>query len=42
MQLDIDKAIELLRELKGDAVDYCFEREIDGQKYKIKIRIEAQ
>lgn len=42
MQLDIDKAIELLRDTNADTVDYKFEREIDGKKYLIRITIEAQ
>lgn len=42
MQLDIDKAIEVMRDTNADTVDYKIEREIDGKKYFIKITIETQ
>lgn len=42
MQLDIDKAIEVLRDTNADTAGYKIEREIDGKKYLIRITIEAQ
>ena len=42
MQLDIDKAIEVLRDTNADTANYKIEREIDGKKYLIRITIEAQ
>lgn len=41
MQLDIDKAIEMMRDMNADDVEYKLFKEIDGQAYIIKIRIEA-
>lgn len=42
MKLDIDNAIEVLRDANADTVDYKIEREIDGKKYLIKLTIETQ
>lgn len=42
MQFDIDDAIEVISKIKADTVEYKIEREIDGQKYIIKIRIETE
>ena len=42
MQLDIDKAIEVMREANADSAGYFLEREIDGKRYVINIEIRTQ
>lgn len=42
MQLDIDKAIEVMRDCNADSAGYIIEREIDGKKHLIKITIVVQ
>ena len=42
MQLDIDKAIEVMREADADSAGYFLEREIDGKRYVINIEIRTQ
>lgn len=40
MQLNIDEAIEMLKKVNADNVEYKLLKEIDGQKYVIRIKIE--
>lgn len=42
MLFDIDNAIDVLRLIGADTVEYKIKKEIDGQKYLIKIRIEEE
>ena len=42
MQIDIDKAIELMEDTNADSAEYKLEREIENKKYNIKITIESQ
>lgn len=42
MQLDINKAVEVMREAGADSAGYILEREIDGKKYIITITIKTQ
>ena len=42
MQFDIDNAIGVLQLTGADTVEYKIVKEIDGQKYLIKIRIEEE
>lgn len=42
MQLDIDKAIEVMRDVNADSAGYVLEREIDGKRYLINIEIRTQ
>lgn len=42
MQLDIDEAIEMMKKVNADTVEYKLERVIEEQKYNIRVVIESQ
>lgn len=42
MQLDIDEAIEMMKKVNADTVEYKLERVIEEQKYNIRVVIETQ